>query len=104
MQDRTSSNAFEASLEFSLWALPATAASKAHLEKLKLPDEVLIDHELVTLPDGVDGAMLLLVDQSVPRDKLGLGVGRRLSDDLLSRLQRRMLRGDMMLSKSLLLR
>ena len=79
MQDRSRSNAFEASLEFSLWALPASDASKALVEKLKLSDDVLIDHGLVTLPDGVDGSMLLLVDQSVPREKLGLGVGCSLS-------------------------
>ena len=75
IQDRKSVTSFDTSLEFPLWCLQKCAASKDAIVKAGVRRDQIIPATDVQLPEGVDPDDVILIDQSVARENLGVGVG-----------------------------
>ena len=74
-QEKDSYNRYESSLHSVFWALPHTDASLDQIAKAGVRPEQVIDASKIQLPRGIDSKDLILLDQSVPRALLGVGVG-----------------------------
>ena len=77
LQEKEEYSQFESTLQSSWWALPRTTATADILHKAQVRPEQIVATSEVRLPKGINGEDLVLVDQSVPRSVLGVGVGEQ---------------------------